>query len=267
MFQCDLDVNMKYFQGEYNAALNSDDLYLPDLPLAKSRISGGTMILWRKSLDAFVSIVPVSSSSFLPMVFSPPNHPISIHFSVYLPTAGKEWEFIDSLSKLTLCIEELNEKYPDALYYLRGDFNASSSNITRSSLLKQFAHDHKFILVPNKHKTYHHFTGGGASDSDLDQIMHSTNLEYPELLNLVICKLKNPLLESYHDLLSASWILLPAATTTMPADTISAPRLPNRRTKTGIEAFLSLKDSRNYGFPLRQPTHQSLFYSKPSTMS
>ena len=109
MYQCDLDLNMKYFQGEYLSYPNSDDLYDPEIPLKK--------------------LVPVSSSSFLPIMFSPPNCPLSIHICVYLPTAGKEWEFIDALSMMILCIKQLREKHPEAIFYIRGDFNASSRNI------------------------------------------------------------------------------------------------------------------------------------------
>ena len=43
MFQCDLELNMKHFQGEYKSALNSNDLYDLDLPLNKTSSYGGTM--------------------------------------------------------------------------------------------------------------------------------------------------------------------------------------------------------------------------------
>ena len=182
LYQCDLALNMNYFQGEYFAALNSEDLYDLELPLRKSKASGGTMILWKRCWDPFVSVVPVCSSSFLPVVFAPPNLPLSIHICVYLPTAGKEWEFVDNLSKLILCIEQLNDKHPEAIFYIRGDFNASSKNIARASLFNKFSADHKLSKVPIHHQTYHHFTGNGQSDSDLDQLLFSSNAAFPKIL-------------------------------------------------------------------------------------
>ena len=203
------------------------------------------MILWKRCFDPFITVVPVSSSAFLPIVFSPPNCPLSIHICVYLPTAGKEWEFVDALSQMILCIDELKEKHPEAVFYIRGDFNASSGNLNRSSLLQKFSSDLLLRSVDIPHKTYHHFTGDGIFDSDLDQLFFSSSAIFPEMLCEVICKLNNPLIESHHDLLVSAWKLPTTGSASQPTKNIKAPRISMKRTKilwseSGIESYQKL---------------------------
>ena len=91
--------------------------------------------MWKKHLDPFIDVIPVDSSVFLQILFSPPNHPKSIHVAVYLPTQGKEKEFMTELSKLISCVELLGDKHPEALLYLRGDFNVNKTTIRESASL------------------------------------------------------------------------------------------------------------------------------------
>ena len=106
LFQCDLTLQMKEFCGDYSSFLNSNDLYDPDLALRTPRCFGGTMAMWKIEYDPFIHIVPVKSSSFLPLVFDPPGVPLSIHIAIYLPTAGRDSEFVEELSELDSCISE-----------------------------------------------------------------------------------------------------------------------------------------------------------------
>ena len=48
LFQCDIDIEMGLFKGDYNSYLCSEDLLDPELPLIKERAKGGTMALWKK---------------------------------------------------------------------------------------------------------------------------------------------------------------------------------------------------------------------------
>ena len=110
---------MQYFHGEYKYSLNSEDILDPDLPLSKSRAHGGTMILWKANLDPYITVHPVRSTAFLPVIFSPPNGPPSIHVAIYLPTHGKDISFVEDLSALVVCLDDLCDKLPDAAIYLR----------------------------------------------------------------------------------------------------------------------------------------------------
>ena len=64
---------MQLFLGEYCSSLNSKDLYDDDLVLTSYRSHGGTMVLWKKELDPHIKVHKVTSSSFLPIIFDPPN--------------------------------------------------------------------------------------------------------------------------------------------------------------------------------------------------
>ena len=161
---------MNYLQGHYLCSLNFSDKHDPELPLRKSKSFGGTMVLWRRELDPFIVVEDKPSASFLPVIFQPYDSSPSIHYSIYLPTAGKENEFLDSLSSLSSSIELLKSKYPGAPVYLRGNFNVSSKNQMRTDILNAFMILNELQEIPNSHLTYHHFTGNGSSYSNLDKL-------------------------------------------------------------------------------------------------
>ena len=90
LFQADLQSNMRYFRGEYVGFLNSEDLYDNDLPMTISRAKGGTLMMWKSSLDPFITVLPSDSPAFLPVILELPDTVKSIHVCLYLPTAGRE---------------------------------------------------------------------------------------------------------------------------------------------------------------------------------
>ena len=64
-------------------------------------------------------------TAFLPIVLDIPGNTPMIHIALYLPTAGKETEFLTELANLRISIEHLQSIYPKAAVFLRGDCNAS----------------------------------------------------------------------------------------------------------------------------------------------
>ena len=86
------------------------------------------MVLWKKELDPFISVLPASSTSFLPILFHPPECIKSIHIAVYLPTLGLENKFVDELSKLATAINEIISAGPEIPIFLRGDLNVNQNN-------------------------------------------------------------------------------------------------------------------------------------------
>ena len=99
IYQSDISPCISSLGNEYCFYLNSDDLYDMDLPLVKSQARGGTLALWRKWLDPYVNIHPVKTSSFLPLVLQLPGTKTSVHIGLYLPTSGKEEEFVSEACK------------------------------------------------------------------------------------------------------------------------------------------------------------------------
>ena len=47
---------MSLFKGEYNCELNSEDKHDVEIALLKSKAVGGTMAMWRKTLDKFITV-------------------------------------------------------------------------------------------------------------------------------------------------------------------------------------------------------------------
>ena len=221
---------MEYFSGEFKSSLNSEDLINPDLSFRANRTKGGTMILWRKYLDPYVTVQEPVSTSFLFLVLNIPGTRPSIHGALYLPTSGKEVEYLSDLAKLKTTLDDLTVKHPRAVIFLRGDANSSLGHRSRSSLLSDLCSEFHLKRVKFQHPTYHHFLGNGASDSDLDVLLHSDQEGVHEELVKLECKLENDMVDSHHDLLVSS-IAIPPDRKPPESNNICAPKVPNNRQK------------------------------------
>jgi hypothetical protein len=114
-FQCDMGYAMKTVSHEYCHWLNSEDLYDQELSLVKSKAKGGTLVMWRKWLDPHISVHPVQSPAFLPLILQLPGAQTSAHIAVYLPTSGKDYEFISAsltIQKLPLTMMSFSPSSP-----------------------------------------------------------------------------------------------------------------------------------------------------------
>ena len=231
IFQSDISETMSCLKGEYVFHLNSDDLHDPELALIKSRAVGGTLVMWRKWIDPYVTIHHVTTNSFLPLVLNLPGAAISIHICIYLPTSGKEAEFLSELVNLRNCIENLLELYNDPIIYIRGDGNTNKKNKTRSSLLKHFCDTFSLASVNVNHRTYHHFTGEGKFDSDIDILLHSTQPSVTESVTEVICKLDHPEIQSHHDAILSLFDIPAKDPPPISEGLVSAPRVDMPREK------------------------------------
>ena len=160
-FQSDISGLMQHIQGEYCFFLNSEDYHDPEIALVKNTTPGGTLLLWKKNLDPYVSIHPVQTSSFSPLVLKIPGCQTTVHIVLYLPTHGKDANFVSDFADLKNCLEELRDTYPDCLFFLRGDSNVNTKNKSRVSLLTQLMDDFSLKKVFIPHNTYHHFVMDG----------------------------------------------------------------------------------------------------------
>ena len=73
------------------------------------------------------------------------------------------------LVELELHIMETREKYNNITFFLRGDFNASSENLSRAIILSAFIARLGLTRVSITLNTYHHFIE--AEDSDFDKVL------------------------------------------------------------------------------------------------
>ena len=231
VFSFDMVRYMTLIGPGYCAELNSDDKHDNDLPLFNNKSYGGTMTIWKKTLDKYISLPHVSSSSFLPILFTPPGSPASIHIGIYLPTSGKEAQFFTEITQLQHLITELQDKYHNCLVYIRSDSNVNVKNKDRNIIFSSFLNLLSLKSVPILHNTYHHFVGDGLFDSNIDVILTSVNADGTEEVTEIICKYENYMIESHHDIILSSLKLPVYARTDNHDGLLEAPTVPNSRVK------------------------------------
>ena len=225
----DLPHLMKYFTPHYSFYLNSEDRHDPELPFVKNQAYGGTMAMWKADHDAHITVHPVTTSSFLPIIFSPPGSPVSVHVALYLPTSGQETEFVEQIVLLRNTIFELQEKYPDPLIYLRGDSNVNVNNKSRFRIFSDFLSTFHFATLPMLHRTYHHFMGNGLFDSEIDVIILKKSSISSEKIERILCSKSCPEIDSHHDMI-ISTVVIPSQNIPDQEDLLlSAPKVPNKR--------------------------------------
>jgi hypothetical protein len=187
MFQSDIATTMGPVDSTHCYYLNSDDLHDNDLALKKTKSLGGTLLMWKKKLNPYVSIYSVNTHAFTPLVLQLPGHKISIHISLYLPTSGKDQEFVNELSNLRLCLDELAVLYSGALVFIRGDSNVNQNNASRVVMFNQFLEHFSFSSVHIEVPTYHHFTCNGLYDSNIDVLLYPSGTIVKEHIVRVMC--------------------------------------------------------------------------------
>ena len=250
VYDCDVSSVFQPMKATHRFHLNSEDAFNDSLALEKSKAKGGTMIVWSLSIDPYVTILPTTTPAILPCRLQLPGLVASYHFCIYLPTAGKNDEFVSTLAELSDMIGEIYENSDgEAPVFIRGDANASTRNAPRTELMNHFLNKHDLHRVKIPHKTYHHFTGGGAFDSDLDVLIHTNQEGVSEKFSQLFCQLEHPLVESHHDLIVSTFSLPPAPPPKQKSHgNISAPRIANDRVKTiwsdeGVTAYRNLSQS------------------------
>ena len=228
-FQFEANTATDIFLSKYSYYLNSDDSFDQELPYIRNRSHGGTMVLWKKSLDQYVTLIPPISSSFLPILYHPCGSPPSLQIALYLPTAGREMEFIEEISKLRQFLEEFLEFKSDHAVFIRGDSNVNFNNKTRLNIFNEFLNSFNLSSIPMYHNTYHHFLGDGLFDSSIDVILCTNHFGLEKLEN-IFCKHDNHIIDSHHDVILSSF-LLPYSPVPVPTILAEAPVIPNKRTK------------------------------------
>ena len=205
IFVSDIDLCLDYFKGDYESYLNSQDRFDPEMPLMKTKAFGGTMIMWRRDYDPYVTLYPPPSSAILPVIFHPPGLAKTIHICVYLPTHGHDEIFLGEIEKLMILLTDLSVHHPGTPVFIRGDFNVNEKNSKRRTLLDHLLADFSLIEMQIDHPTYHHFMGNGRSDSNIDKVLCPTNTL--ETLLYILCRNEDPIvnISSSHDIIMSSW--------------------------------------------------------------
>ena len=247
LFQCDSSQALAPLLPTYSHHLNSEDFYFPELALEKHQAHGGTLALWHCALDPFVTILPTTSPAVLPLLLSIPGLNPSVHVGIYLPTSGRDEDFVVALASLAAVLESVAEEHHGFPVYVRGDANVNPSNLPRVHLLSNLLSQFKLESLSLHHPTHHHFMRDGESDSQLDVLLFSGVPQQAESLLSVVCGKVNPLITSHHDLVVSSFSGF-RTVYTAPPPAVVAPRVTNSRVKVlwdleGSEQYKSLLSS------------------------
>ena len=188
--------------------------------------------MWSKDLDPYITINNTSSPAFLPVTLDIPGWTPMIHIGTYLPTAGKDTEYLTDLAAMKDSILDLQAKSPAAVVFVRGDCNSSKSNCVRHNCLSRFCSDLGLSRVILNHNTYHHFLGDGAFDSELDVLLFSDMKGVLEEVTRICCTNSNHLVDSHHDLLLSVCSVPKVCNEPLnKSENLVAPKLENRRHK------------------------------------
>ena len=130
---------------------------------------------------------------------------------------------------MKVALDDLIREYKDPAIFLRGDANASSSNLKRYPLFNHFCTSYNLKFVDINHKTYHHFMGQGSSDSDLDVLLYSDHDNVGEHLAHVRCGQVDQIIDSHHDVLISACTIPSSISSIIHPPFHPAPRIENGR--------------------------------------
>ena len=82
IYKCDVEQSMRYLRGLYEYHLNSYDVYDPELPIIQAKAHGGTMVLWKKELDPYITTLPALTPVISSFLFHPPLYEPTIHVCI-----------------------------------------------------------------------------------------------------------------------------------------------------------------------------------------
>ena len=153
-YQCDITALYEHFHGSFSFNLNSEDVLCPDLPLDSRKAVGGTMVMWRSKLDPYIKVLPTTSPSSLPILLSIPGLCQTAHIAVYLPTSGKEADFVTALAALDVTLTMIKEDYSCPIY-IHSNWNVIPKKAPRAAIFKHLCLKQNLNSLGLCHTTYH----------------------------------------------------------------------------------------------------------------
>ena len=146
-------------------------MFIPveDLVLQSGPVWHGTALGWKKAIDTHITKLPITSNRFCGVKFVDTLSKVSIlAYTTYLPTSGKDEEFLDVLSQLSFHISENNIE--NSIIIIGADSNVSKKSSKRGyeamlNLLE--LNSLKSVLLTDE-ATFHH--NNQTSESQVDHI-------------------------------------------------------------------------------------------------
>ena len=200
----------------------------------------GAAILWHETLNHMVTSIGNVHDRFTSVKVTSEEQNILL-ISAYLPTSGKDNEFMECLGELAAFIDDNSESGTTILIGL--DSNCSDkSTKRRSTNLDQFCEDHDLIKVMAPGPTFHHANGVYTSNIDYFLISQPSPVTISEVS--LQCTQDHPQNLSSHDPILA---------------TLSMPILvqPHKQSKYK-HTYTEFKQTRVIWPQVQSPEYQSL---------
>ena len=188
--------------SEHNFHSTSSDMFIPpeELLLAPSTSWHGSSIGWSMKIDMFVTKIPVVSERFCGISYTNNDCHI-VFYTVYLPTSGKDEDFLEVLAQLTTNITQ-NRTESKAIVIGADTNQSKKSTKRRIDAMKKFICDFglKSALVSNEPTLNHNNL---TSSSQIDNIfyhipeLNAINVKFLEHL----CKFEDSSNLSSHDVI------------------------------------------------------------------
>ena len=157
----------------YNFHTTSSDMFLPteDLLLRSGPTWHGTAIGWHNSVNSKIRQIPIVSDRFCGVCYDDNGTKI-VAYTAYLPTSGKDDDFIEIVAQLTFDIQTNIEDRNTCSILIGLDSNQSESSTARrtiamTSFITEFSF--KTILLDNQ-PTFHH--NNQIAESQIDHILY-----------------------------------------------------------------------------------------------
>ena len=156
---------------DYSFLTTSSDIFTPpeDLILQSGPTWHGAALGWKKTMDKFITQLPVVSERFCGVKLVDTNsHVDIIAYTTYMPTSGQDDEFLETLSILSSDITKHNTNNSVVII-------GTDSNVSRKSSRRRFSAMKEFLrlfslatILPDDTPTFHH--NNNTSESQVDHI-------------------------------------------------------------------------------------------------
>ena len=155
---------------DYKFISTSSDLFVSpeDILKTKGPTWHGTALAWHNSVTNYVTKLPLVSSRFCGIRLFKDNIDI-LAFTVYLPTSGKDQEYLEEIDLLSHNIQE--HCSASSLILIGIDANVSEkSNERRKNAFNKLQETFQLkTILPGTQPTFHH--NNGSSESQIDHIL------------------------------------------------------------------------------------------------
>ena len=191
------EASLNSIMQDYSIQISTPDQYIPveDKLSNNDHTWHGAAVLWHDSLNSHIINLKNTHERFTAIKLNLSGQPV-LAVSAYLPTAGKDDEFLECIAELSNFIHENTARNVTVL--IGTDCNCSEkSSSRRSASFQLFCNQHDLVQISCREPTFHH--SNGLSSSNIDCFLISRK-GTTNITNIFLqCNQDNPQNLSCHD--------------------------------------------------------------------